>query len=144
MARSYEQRHPSEAAALLQLARLKAGLTQRELAEQAGVPTTMISAYERDKRQPTLGTLLRLLGAAGFDLRMQLAAHDAGDDALADLETARTGRERARRDRQIEAWRRARPPPAARRCGGLDGRRAPPPGCPWSRTEQAAEPRFPA
>jgi transcriptional regulator with XRE-family HTH domain len=107
MARSYEQRAPSEAAALLQLARLKAGLTQRELAEQAGVPTTMISAYERDKRQPTLETLLRLLRAAGFDLRMQLAPHDTGDDILSDLETARSGRERARRDRQIEAWRRA-------------------------------------
>src|ERR1700691_5397495 len=34
---------PSVSAALLQLARLKAGLSQRELAEQAGVPVTMIS-----------------------------------------------------------------------------------------------------
>jgi transcriptional regulator with XRE-family HTH domain len=36
---------PSPSSALLQLARLKAGLTQRELAERAGVPVTMISAY---------------------------------------------------------------------------------------------------
>src|SRR3954468_2106809 len=115
MARSYEQRDPSEAAALLQLARLKAGLTQRELAERAGVPTTMISAYERDKRQPTLETLLRLLRAAGFDLRMQLAPYDADDDVLADLEAARTSRERARRDRQIDAWRHAAPARTARR-----------------------------
>src|SRR2546423_8085171 len=110
MAQSYEQqRAPSTGAALLQLARLKAGLTQRELAERAGVPTTMISACERDKRQPTLETLLRLLRAAGFDLRMQLAPYDAADDVLADLEAARTDRERARRDRQVEAWRRAVP-----------------------------------
>src|SRR5205807_6732378 len=107
MARSYEQPAPSTGAALLQLARLKAGLTQRELADRAGVPTTMISAYERGKRQPTLETLLRLLRAAGFDLRMQLAPYEAHDETLADLEAARTGRERARRDRQIEAWRRA-------------------------------------
>jgi len=41
---------PSLSSALLQLARLKAGMSQRELAEQAGVPITMISAYERDQR----------------------------------------------------------------------------------------------
>jgi transcriptional regulator with XRE-family HTH domain len=69
----------------------------------------MISAYERGKRQPTLETLLRLLRAAGFDLRMQLEPHDPHDDVLADLEAARSARERARRDRQIEAWRRATP-----------------------------------
>ena len=40
-------------------------MSQRELAERAGVPVTMISAYERDQRQPTLATLLRLLRAAG-------------------------------------------------------------------------------
>jgi transcriptional regulator with XRE-family HTH domain len=33
------------------------GMSQRELAERAGVPVTMISAYERDQRQPTLTTL---------------------------------------------------------------------------------------
>ena len=91
----------------MQLARLKAGLTQRELAEQAGVPTTMISAYERGKRQPTLETLLRLLRAAGFDLRMHLAPVESHDDVLGDLEAARTPRERKRRDRQVAAWRRA-------------------------------------
>src|SRR2546423_2026833 len=99
MARSYES-PPAAAAALLQLARLKAALTQRELAERAGVPPTMISAYERGKRQPTLETLLRLLRAAGFDLRMQLAPYETHDDVLADLDAARTGRERRRRDRQ--------------------------------------------
>jgi transcriptional regulator with XRE-family HTH domain len=109
MARSYGEQVPSTATALLQLARLKAGLTQRELAEQAGVPTTMISAYERGKRQPTLETLLRLLRAAGFELRMHLEPYDSHDDVLADLEAARSDQERARRDREIEAWRRATP-----------------------------------
>jgi transcriptional regulator with XRE-family HTH domain len=103
--RSYET--PSTAAALLQLARLKGGMTQRELALRAGVPATMISAYERDKRQPTLETLLRLLRAAGFELRMQLEPYDPHDDVLAALEDRRPPRERARRDRQIEAWRQA-------------------------------------
>ena len=97
MAQSYVDT-PSPAAALLQLARLKAGLSQRELAAQAAVPTTMISAYERDKRQPTLATLLRLLHAAGFDLRMRLEPYEPDDLAVEALDTE-----------QAEKWRRASP-----------------------------------
>ena len=100
---------PSPSSALLQLARLKAGMSQRELAERAGVPVTMISAYERDQRQPTLTTLLRLLHAAGFDLRLHLAAYDPHDDILAGLEAGRSEAERLRRDRQLQAWRQATP-----------------------------------
>lgn len=88
---------------------MKAGLTQRELAERAGVPVTMISAYERDQRQPTLATLLRLLRAAGFDLRLHLAAYDRHDDILAGLEAGRSDAERQGRDRQLQAWRQAVP-----------------------------------
>jgi uncharacterized protein len=100
---------PSPSSALLQLARLKAGLSQRELAERAGVPVTMISAYERDQRQPTLATLLRLLRAAGFDLRLHLTAYDPHDDILAGLEAGRSESERRQRDRQLRAWRAAVP-----------------------------------
>jgi len=100
---------PSPSSALLQLARLKAGLTQRELAERAGVPVTMVSAYERDQRQPTLATLLRLLRGGGFDLRLHLAAYDPHDDVLARLEAGRPEAERQRRDRQLQAWREAVP-----------------------------------
>lgn len=97
MAQSYVDA-PSPAAALLQLARLKAGLSQRELAAAASVPTTMISAYERDKRQPTLATLLRLLHAAGFDLRMRLEPSEPDGLAVEALDA-----------QQAEKWRRASP-----------------------------------
>lgn len=100
---------PSLSSALLQLARLKAGMSQRELAERAGVPVTMISSYERDQRQPTLTTLLRLLRAAGFDLRLHLAAYDPHDDVLAALESSRSESERLRRDQQLRAWQLATP-----------------------------------
>jgi uncharacterized protein len=83
------------------------GMSQRELAERAGVPVTMISAYERDQRQPTLTTLLRLLRAAGFDLRLHFAAYDPHDDILAGLEAGRSESERRRRDGQLQAWRQA-------------------------------------
>jgi len=112
MTQSYLDASP--AAALLQLARLKGGLSQRELAERAAVPPTMISAYERGRRDPTLATLLRLLRAAGFELRMTLEPLDDHDAVLGELEERRSPAERARRDRQIETWRRARPLRAGR------------------------------
>lgn len=98
---------PSPAAALLQLARIKSGLSQGQLSERAGVPATMISAYERGRRQPTIPTLMRLLKAAGFDLSMHLVPSDTHDEVLAKLDSRRSPRERRRRDRQIEAWRNA-------------------------------------
>lgn len=70
----------SLAASLVRLARMKAGLTQGGLAARAGVPRSMISAYEGDRRQPTLATLQRLLRAAGFDLRLHLEPYVWADD----------------------------------------------------------------
>jgi transcriptional regulator with XRE-family HTH domain len=110
MMQSYDV-DPSPAAALLQLARLKAGMSQQQLAARAAVPATMVSAYERDKRQPSVPTLLKLLHAAGFELSMRLEPYDRHDDVLASLERERTARERERRDRHIDAWRAATPVP---------------------------------
>ena len=84
MTQSYNTASP--AAGLLRLARLTSGLSQGRLAASAGVPATMISAYERNRRQPTLPTLFRLLNAAGFDLRMQLVPLDDGADLLVDFD----------------------------------------------------------
>jgi hypothetical protein len=57
----------------------------------------MVSAYERDRRQATLPTLMRLLKAAGFELLMGLAPYDDHDDVLRELEQHRPSGER-------EAW----------------------------------------
>jgi len=48
----------------------------------------MISAYDRDVRQPTMATLLRLLKAAGYELQMHLAPYDDHDDVLAERRAA--------------------------------------------------------
>jgi len=97
----------STSAGLLQLARLKSGLSQKKLADRAGVPATMISAYERDLRQPSLPTLLRLLAAAGYELRMHLEPLDQHDQVLEELEANRSQSDRQYRDRQQGAWREA-------------------------------------
>ena len=71
--------------ALLQEARRRAGLTQTELARRAGVPQSTVAKIERGRREPTLSTLERLVRAAGFELRMQLAPRDDHDLQLIDL-----------------------------------------------------------
>ena len=63
---------PTVAAGLIRLARDKAGLTQTELAGRAGVSQQAISAYETGRKEPTLPFLQRLLGAAGFEMRVKL------------------------------------------------------------------------
>lgn len=52
------------AAEILTRARLGAGLTQAQLAERAGVTQSVVSAYERGRREPALSTLRRLVDAA--------------------------------------------------------------------------------
>ncbi|MGH2799737.1 MAG: helix-turn-helix transcriptional regulator [Thermoleophilaceae bacterium] len=49
-------------------ARRRAGLTQRALAERAGVPQPTIAAIEAGRQDPRFSTLLRLLRASGAEL----------------------------------------------------------------------------
>lgn len=48
--------------ARLREARLKAGLTQRQLAERAGVPHSQISMVEQNHSSPSVASLRRILG----------------------------------------------------------------------------------
>jgi transcriptional regulator with XRE-family HTH domain len=73
---------PTVAAGLIRLARDKAGLTQSELAERAGVSQQAISAYETGRKEPTLPFLQRLLAAAGFEMRIRLEPLDDHDSTL--------------------------------------------------------------
>jgi transcriptional regulator with XRE-family HTH domain len=60
--------------ALLQSLRRRAGLTQAELARRAGTSQPVISAYEHDRRDPTVGTLQKLVAAGGGRLRLETRA----------------------------------------------------------------------
>jgi predicted nucleotidyltransferase/DNA-binding XRE family transcriptional regulator len=58
------------AAAVLRAARKRAGLSQVELADRAGITQSVISAYESGRRQPSLPTLAGLIEAAGYELEV--------------------------------------------------------------------------
>lgn len=53
---------------VLERARRGAGLSQQELAERARTSRTAVSAYERGRKSPSLGTVERLLAASGCEL----------------------------------------------------------------------------
>ncbi len=57
-----------DAASLLRSARIRAGLSQRGLAEAARTSQSAVAAIESGRKQPTVATLERLLRAAGTEL----------------------------------------------------------------------------
>jgi transcriptional regulator with XRE-family HTH domain len=60
-----------DGAATLRSVRLKAGLTQAQLAARAGTSQATLSAYENGSKQPSLATFSRLLQAAGARLAVE-------------------------------------------------------------------------
>lgn len=59
----YQEMQENRVGNLLEAARLRAGLKQKELAEKVGVKQNMISDYERGKRRLTPAMARRIAGA---------------------------------------------------------------------------------
>ena len=81
---------------LIKIARMQAGLSQRELASRAGTSQATVSAYESGRKSPTLDTLSRLVRAAGLDLRIQVVQADPHDAWLEAYEATLSPEEQAR------------------------------------------------
>ncbi len=91
------------AGGLLRLTRRQTGLSQRQLAALAGVPQSMIAAYEMGRREPTMPTLLKLINAGGLDLRLELVPLDDHDRVLAEIREAWPADKRERWERYVES-----------------------------------------
>jgi transcriptional regulator with XRE-family HTH domain len=97
------------AANLIKLARHDAGLSQRELARRAGTSQATLSAYEAGRKSPSFETLVRVVRAAGQDLRVQVVPYDDHDEVMAAYEASLPRKELARyRARELEVLNRAR------------------------------------
>jgi transcriptional regulator with XRE-family HTH domain len=57
---------------LLRDARIRAGLSQRQLARRARTTQSVVARVELGQTSPSWSTLIRLLAAAGFELRTSL------------------------------------------------------------------------
>jgi len=70
------------AGSLIVRARHRSGLSQRALADRSGTSPAAIAFYESGARVPRIDVLLRILRAAGFDLRMRLEPADRYSETL--------------------------------------------------------------
>ena len=61
-----------DSSSLTRLARRKAGLTLRALADRAGTSHATLAAYEAGRKSPRVDTLDRILRAAGFSADVDL------------------------------------------------------------------------
>ena len=65
---------------MIREARLRAGLSQQQLAEVSGKDRTVIARWEQGLVAPSIDTLVELLRSCGFDLPLELVEYDPGPD----------------------------------------------------------------
>ena len=61
---------------LIREARLRAGLTQQELADRSGRKRSVIARWEQGAIEPSLETFLEIIGICGFELPLELVPRD--------------------------------------------------------------------
>src|SRR6266542_310546 len=65
-------------AVLIREARLRAGLSQQELATKSGKDRTVIARWEQGLVAPSVDTLVELVRSCGFDIPLELEPYDPG------------------------------------------------------------------
>ena len=75
---------------LVREARLRAGLTQAELARRAGTTQSSIARLESGRTSPAFDTVRRLIRLCGLDLHVELHDHDPSDLAHLDRGAGRS------------------------------------------------------
>jgi len=80
--------------AIIRQARLRAGLSQAELAERSGKDRAQIARWERDGVMPGFETLVELVRACGFDLSLELVPRTEVDPGALDETQRLTPNER--------------------------------------------------
>jgi hypothetical protein len=61
---------------LIRSARLRAGLSQKELAQRLGIASSSIARWETDTVEPGFSTLRRVLQGCGFDIPPVLVPYE--------------------------------------------------------------------
>ncbi len=90
--------------ALIKLARLKRNLSQRQLAELAGVRQPTIAEIESGRRQPSWPLLCKILAGADLEPRVQLEPYDNHDDILDATMARLTPTQRQARQRDLDTF----------------------------------------
>ncbi len=57
--------------------RRRAGRTQADVADASGIPASVISAYERGRRQPSMANASRIIDALGYSVKFDFVLDPA-------------------------------------------------------------------
>ncbi|MBW3534966.1 MAG: helix-turn-helix domain-containing protein [Gemmatimonadetes bacterium] len=79
---------------LIREARLRAGLTQQQLAERLETTQSAVARWEAGGARPSLESLTEVARVCGLDLRVHLVDRDEGERSLLDGTLALTPEER--------------------------------------------------
>ena len=72
---------------MIREARLRAELSQQELAARSGKDRTVIARWEQGVVAPSLDTLVELLRSCGYDIALELIEYDpAPDERIGELQ----------------------------------------------------------
>jgi transcriptional regulator with XRE-family HTH domain len=75
-------------AQIIRVARLKAGLTQTELAERLGRDRAQVARWEVGGQEPSFENLRAVVEACGFELRVEIAERTVDATLDAELEVS--------------------------------------------------------
>ena len=92
---------------LIREARLRAGLTQQDLAGRLSTSQSVIARWESNHRSPTFETVVRAVRACGLELHFSIAAYDDQDRLLIEGRLRMTPEQRITANRQMletERW----------------------------------------
>lgn len=96
---------------IIREARLRAGLTQQQLAKRIETTQSAVARWERGRVEPSLETLRKIVAQCGLDLNIALRVRDPDESTLIDANLRLTPEERldqlVRTVSFIEAGRRA-------------------------------------
>lgn len=92
------------AASIVKLARLRRGMSQRDLAHAAGIRPATIAEIESGRRQPSWPLLCRILAGADLMPTVRLEEYDDHDDVLDATRAAMSAEQREAEDAALDAW----------------------------------------
>ena len=87
---------------IIREARLRAGLTQYELAELSGRKRGVIARWEQGSVAPSVETLIELVRVCGFDLPLELMPYEAAGVARLEKNSRLTPERRIQRHQKSQ------------------------------------------
>jgi transcriptional regulator with XRE-family HTH domain len=93
---------------LIRSARLRAGYSQKELAQRLGMASSSIARWETDTVEPGFSTLRRVLQACGFDIPPVLVPYERDPERDAQVQELQDLSPQARMERLLARLERPR------------------------------------